>query len=49
MLKESITNVKSIGNGLVKSVTDRCPIHMGFLSPLLIAAVLEIVYKVRYR
>jgi hypothetical protein len=29
MLKELITNVKPISNGLVKSVTDQCPISNG--------------------
>jgi hypothetical protein len=31
MLKEHVTNVKPIGNGLVKSVTDQCPIRNGLL------------------
>jgi hypothetical protein len=31
MLQESLTNVKPIGNGLVKSVTDQCPISNGLL------------------
>jgi hypothetical protein len=31
MLKEPITNVKPIGNGLAKSITDQCPISNGLL------------------
>jgi hypothetical protein len=31
MLKEPVTNVKPIGNGLVKSVTDQCPISIRLL------------------
>jgi hypothetical protein len=31
MLKEPVTNVKPIGNGLVKFVTDQCPIGNGLL------------------
>jgi hypothetical protein len=31
MLKEPVTNVKPIGNGLVKFVTDQCPISNGLL------------------
>jgi hypothetical protein len=31
MLKEPVTNVKPIGNRLVKSVTDQCPISNGLL------------------
>jgi hypothetical protein len=31
MLKELATNVKPIGNGLVKSVTDQCLIGNGLL------------------
>jgi hypothetical protein len=46
MLKEPVTNVKPISNGLV-------PINalsvVGCLSPLLIAVVLVTGYKVRYR
>jgi hypothetical protein len=31
MLKEPVTNVKPIGNGLVKSITDQGPISNGLL------------------
>jgi hypothetical protein len=49
MLKEPVTNVKPIGNGLVKSVTNQCLSVTVCLSPLLIAAVLVTGYKVRYQ
>jgi hypothetical protein len=31
MLKEPVKNVKPIGNGLVKSITDQCRISIGLL------------------
>jgi hypothetical protein len=35
MLKETVTNVKPIGNGLVKSVTDQYPISNGLLKSVI--------------
>jgi hypothetical protein len=49
MLKESITNVKPIGNGLVKSVTDQCPIGNELLNSVTDHSVLVTGYKVRHR
>jgi hypothetical protein len=49
MLKESVTNVKPIGNGLVKSITDQCPIGNGLLKSVTDHSVLVMGYKVRYR
>jgi hypothetical protein len=49
MLKESVTNVKPISNGLVKSVTDQGPIGNELLKSVTDHFVLVTGYKVRYR
>jgi hypothetical protein len=49
MLKDFVTNVKPIGNGLVKFVTDQCPIGNGLLKSFTDHSVLVLVYKVHYR
>jgi hypothetical protein len=48
-VKEPVTNVKPIGNGLVKSVTDEWPIGNGLLKSVTDHSVLVTCYKVRYR
>jgi hypothetical protein len=49
MLKEPVTNVKPIGNRLVKFVTDQWPIGNGLLKFFTDHSVLVTCYKVRYR
>jgi hypothetical protein len=46
--REPVTNVKPIGNELVKSVTDQCPSVTGCLSLSLLVVVLVTGYKVHY-
>jgi hypothetical protein len=48
MLKELVTNVKPIGNDLVKSVTDQWPIGNGLLKSITDHSVLVMCYKVHY-
>jgi hypothetical protein len=45
MLNESVTNVKPIGNGLVKSVTDQCPIGNRLLKSITDHSVLVMGYS----
>jgi hypothetical protein len=45
MLKELVTNVKPIGNGLVESVTDQCPISNGLLKSVTDRAINSVTDK----